>query len=145
MIVVDTTVLVYAKGADHALREPCRRLIAAVADGSIEGTTTVEVIQEFTHVRARRHEPGEAAGLAREYAELLSPLIQVTPAHLDRGLTLFERPGPLGALDAVLAAAALDGGADGLVSADRAFAEVADLAYTFPDAEGVADLLGVST
>ena len=56
MIVLDTTVLVYAKGIDHPLRQPCRKLIDLIADGRIEATTTVEVIQEFVHVRARRRE-----------------------------------------------------------------------------------------
>lgn len=141
MIVLDTTVLVYAKGAHHPLRDPCRRLVAAVAGGSLEATTTVEVIQEFAHVRARRHGVAEAAGLAREYAKLLAPLLLVTPEHLDRGLTMFERSDSLGAFDSVLAAAALDWGADRLVSADRAFASLADPSHAFPDTAGVAELL----
>jgi len=141
MIVLDTTVLVYAKGAEHALRNPCRRLIAAVSDGSIQASTTVEVIQEFAHVRARRSDPAEAAGIAREYAELLSPLILVTTEHLHGGLALFERSNSLGAFDAVLAATALDTAADGLVSADKAFSTVAELPYSFPDEAGVAGVL----
>jgi predicted nucleic acid-binding protein len=39
VILLDTTVLVYAKGEDHPLRDPCRELIAAVADRRIEATT----------------------------------------------------------------------------------------------------------
>lgn len=45
MIVLDTTVLVYAKGAEHPLRDPCRDLVAAIADERIAATTTAEVIQ----------------------------------------------------------------------------------------------------
>lgn len=63
MIVLDTTVLVYAKGADHRFREPCRDLIAAVAADRIEATTTPEVIQEFVHIRARRRGRNDAATL----------------------------------------------------------------------------------
>jgi len=65
MIVLDTTVFVYAKGADHPLRDPCRELIAAIADERIEATTTAEVIGEFVHVRARRRGRGDAAALGR--------------------------------------------------------------------------------
>jgi predicted nucleic acid-binding protein len=54
VIVLDTTVLVCAKGSEHAYRDPCRELIAAVADGRLQASTTAEVIQEFAHVRARR-------------------------------------------------------------------------------------------
>ena len=54
MIVLDTTVLVYAVGDDHALREPARSLVQAVEEGTVQATTSVEAIQEFVHVRARR-------------------------------------------------------------------------------------------
>lgn len=145
MIVLDTTVLVYAKGVGHALRDPCRRLIGAIADGSVQASTTVEVIQEFAHVRARRYDEAEAAAIARAYAELLSPLMVVTPEHLDRGLSLFASTPSLGAFDAVLAAAALGNGASGLASADRGFATVADLPHLFPDEAGVASVLDTVT
>lgn len=141
MIVLDTTVLVYAKGAEHALREPCRRLIAAVAEGEIVATTSVEVIQEFAHVRARRRGRADAAALGRDYAELLSPLLTITAAHLKSGLSLFEQLAGVGAFDAVLAAAASDVGANALVSADRAFGEVPGLAHVVPDAPGIGALL----
>ena len=47
MIVVDTTVLVYAVGADHPLREPCRAVVSGVESGRLTASTTIEVIQEF--------------------------------------------------------------------------------------------------
>lgn len=141
MIVLDTTVLVYAKGAEHPLREPCRELIAAIADGAVEATTSVEAIQEFVHVRSRRRDREDAAALGRDYAELLSPLLAVDQGHLHQGLALFERVEWLGAFDAVLAAATIAAGARALVSADGGFAAVPGLAHALPDAAGVATLL----
>ncbi len=142
MIVLDTTVLVYAKGTEHPLRGPCRELIAAIADRRVEATTTVEVIQEFAHVRARRRDRVDAAVLAGDYADLLSPLLEVTGDHLRRGLRLFEGAEAVGAFDAVLAAAATAAGADSLVSADRAFSDLPEVVrHVVPDAEGVATLL----
>ncbi len=141
MIVLDTTVLVYAKGAEHPLRDPCRRLVAAIAAGRIEAATTAEVIQEFVHVRARRRDRGDAAALGRDYAELLAPLLHVTREDLLRGLSLFERTERLGAFDSVLAAAALAAGSVALVSSDPAFADVPDLAHVIPDAAGVDSVL----
>jgi predicted nucleic acid-binding protein len=142
MIVLDTTVLVYAKGADHPLRESCRELVAAIAEERIEATTTAEVIQEFVHVRARRRDRSEAAALGRDYAELLSPLLSITRDHLQRGLTLFETMPRLGAFDAVLAAAAAQAGATALVSSDTAFADLPDISHIVPDAPGITSLLG---
>jgi len=140
VIVLDTTVLVYAKGADHEYRDPCRSLISSIAEGRIEATTTVEVIQEFTHVRARRRGRADAASLANDYAELLSPLLLVTADDLRRGLAVFERAERLGAFDAVLASAAAARQATALVSADIAFAEAPGIVHVVPDADGVARL-----
>lgn len=131
----------YAKGAEHPLREPCRELIAAVASEQLEATTTAGVIQEFVHVRARRRTRADAAALGRDYVDLLAPLIEVTADALRRGLALYDGTERLGAFDAVLAATAITSGATALVSADSAFAEVDGIAHVTPDSAGVASLL----
>jgi uncharacterized protein len=141
VIVLDTTVLVYAVGDDHALRIPAHSLLAAAADGSLRATTTPEAIQEFAHVRARRRDRADAAALARNYADLLSPLLEVGETDLREGLRHFERAAGLGAFDAVLGAVAVRAGATALVSADRAFAAVP--ALTFVDLDGL-DLAGLT-
>lgn len=140
MIVLDTTVLVYAVGADHPLRDPCRELIESIANGRLHATTSVEVLQEFTHVRARRRDRADAARLARDYLDLLAPLLVVGEDDLEHGLRLYTRSDRLGAFDAVLAAAAGRADAAAIVSADAAFAE-ADLPHVVPNALGVAGLL----
>jgi uncharacterized protein len=141
VIVLDTTVLVYATGADHPYREPCRRLVDAVSRRAVPATTTVEVIQEYVHVRARRSGRGDAIALGRAYADLLSPLMTVTAADLSDGLDLLSATTRLGAFDAILAATAVNRSATGVVSADRAFVGVPGLSHVVPDAAGVAALL----
>jgi len=140
MIVLDTTVLIYAVGADHPLCEPCRDLIGAIAEGQVPATTTVEVLQEFAHVRARRRDREDAACLARDYLDVLAPLLVVGEDDLQAGLRLYARTDRLGAFDAVLAATATRVNASAIVSADSAFAE-AGLTRVVPDARGVARLL----
>lgn len=132
MIVVDTTVLVHAVGADHPLRDPSRRLVEAIAAGRIDATTTVEVIQEFVHVRSRRTGRADAASAGRNFAELLAPLLVARDLIVDDGLRIFERHDSLGAFDAFLAASALAGKADALVSADRSFSSVPELRHVAP-------------
>jgi predicted nucleic acid-binding protein len=142
VIVVDTTVLVYAVGADHPLRDPCRSLIAAIGDGRIDAATTVEVIQEFAHVRAGRRGRHDASQLARQFAVLLSPLLQPGERDVADGLALFARSEALGAFDSVLAASTInDERATTLVSADGAFAGVDGLRAVDPRSDEVARLL----
>ncbi len=140
MIVLDTTVLVYAVGTDHPLREPCRRVLAAQADGRVDAMTTVEVIQEFAHVRAQRRSRMDAAALARQYRAAFALLV-TGPEDLDLGLTLFERHPGLGAFDAILAAIALNRRAEALVSGDRAYSQIAGLPWIDPGTPAVDRLL----
>jgi predicted nucleic acid-binding protein len=141
LIVVDTTVLMYAAGGEHALKEPSRRLIDAIGVGRVVATTTVEVVQEFAYVFARRRPRAVAVRHARRYAELLSPLLPVRPLGLDYGLALFEAHPRLGCFDAVLAAAALVEGAEALVSADAGFADVVGLNHVVPGSEAFDELV----
>ena len=131
MILLDTTVLVYAVGTEHPLRSPSRALVEPVREGTVRATTTVEVVQEFAHVRCRRQPRTEAAARAREYAVGLSPLLRPEQEDLLDGLDLFGRSEGLGAFDAVLAATALRRGW-ALVSAGRSFSHVHGLFYLDP-------------
>ena len=131
MILLDTSVLVYAVGAEHPLREPCRALVAAIGDGLVAATTTVEVVQEFAHVRARRRGRDDAAALAERFADLLSPLVAV-----DRD--------DLGAFDAVLAAVVRHRGhLTAVVSANRAFRGIPGLVHLDPADPGFRERIGI--
>jgi predicted nucleic acid-binding protein len=141
LIVLDTTDLVHAVGDDHTLREPARAIVEAVEDGSVQATTTVEAIQALVHVRARRRGRADATAVGRAYATLLSPLLQPSEESLVAGLRLFEREEALGAFDAVLAATAMAGRADALVSADRAFAGIRGLRWVDLAGDELAGLL----
>lgn len=141
MIVVDTTVLAYAVGTAHPLRDPCRSLLTAHADGRIEATTTVEVIQEFAHISARRRTRSDAVRLARRYMAAFSLLV-TTSDDLDLGLDLFDEYPALGAFDAVLAAVAVGRRAEALVSADHAFAAVPGLTLIDPATPAMQRLIG---
>lgn len=140
MIVLDTTILVYAVGKDHQLRLPCRSLLELVRDGSVRATTTVEVVQEFAHVRSRRRARAEATARAREFAVGLMPLLRPEHEDLLEGLALFEASEGLGPFDAVLAATARRRGW-ALVSADRSFEQAEGLAYLDPSSATFLDQL----
>lgn len=131
MILLDTTILVYAVGAQHPLRQPCRSLLEGIRDGAVRATTTVEVVQEFAHVRSRRRPRPDASERARDYARGLSPLVRPEEADLFAGLDLWEASMDLGPFGAVLAATALRRGW-ALASADRSFGQVQGLLHLDP-------------
>lgn len=131
MTLLDTTILVYAVGDPHPFRAPCRLILQAQAEGRVDAATTVEVLQEFVHVRAQRRSRADAAALGRHFAAAL-PILSASREDLELALTLFELHPPLGAFDSVLAAVGMNRGVEGLVSADRAFAGLDGLRWIEP-------------
>lgn len=141
MILLDTTVLVYAVGTEHELRLPCRRILHAHGAGTIQASTTVDVIQEFVHVRARRRNRADAAVLGRHYLSALT-ILPTGSDDLERGLSLFVDFPRIGSFDALLAAVALNHRVQALVRADRAFGTVTGLPWINPASSALNGLLG---
>ena len=128
MLVLDTSVLVYASGADHPLREPAVRLLGDVVASRVSATTTPEVLQAYAHVRARRRERADAFAQAERFAELLGPLTVVNTRDVLEGLRIWSQTSTLGAFDSVVAAVAIAHGWEA-VSSDRSFGSVTGLQW----------------
>lgn len=122
---IDTSVLAYAAGGEHPLREPCRRIVAAAAAGAFELHASVEMVQEFVFHRLRRVPRADAVAQARQ-AGALCVLHPFDADVLDHALGLVSAS-DLGGRDAVHAATALDRGFAEIVSADRDFDAVPGL------------------
>jgi hypothetical protein len=123
----DTLVFVYAVGRPHPYRDPCRRIVELASEGSLRGEASVELVQEFLHVRYRR--TGDRAAAVREsrWVAAIGTLHPVTIDDMRSALTLFETVDGLSARDAVHAATALNRGIDAIVTADTAFDGVRSL------------------
>lgn len=140
MLIFDTTVLVHAVGREHEFRDPCRRLVVAAEARAVDARTTVEVLQEFVHVRGRSRGRDDAVARARSYAALLGPLLTSEQAHLEEALPIYQASASVGMFDAVLAAVCVSRGAT-LVSANRAFATISGLDHVVPSTTEVDRLL----
>lgn len=139
----DTAVFVYAVGSEHHYRKPCRAIVASARSGELAGEASVELVQEFAHVRIRRtgDRPG-ALALARAVGELCR-LHGFEPPDLPLAMTLLEHHTGLQTRDAVHAATAINRGIRKILSPDRAFDAVPGLDRIDPaDEGGVAALAG---
>lgn len=117
----DTNVFVYALGAEHPYREPCRELLASQRDERVRGEASTALVQEFCQQRWRQ--TGHRGRSAADAAGLAAGLVlhEVTRADVSAALDLYAGHDRLDPLDAIYAAAALNRGIEVIVSADRAF------------------------
>ena len=129
---VDTAVFVYAVGADHPYREPCRRLVGALATGDFDGEASVEVVAEFLHQRTRRTGDRTQAARAAQDVAALCVLHDVTVADLQTAVALFSTHGRLHSRDALHAGVALNRGIGTIITPDTAFDDVPGLTRLDP-------------
>ena len=131
----------YAGGRPHPLQEPSRRILEDVEAGRIDAATSVEVIQEILHRFTAIAQRGLGTEMARSALDLFAPVLPVTHAVMRRMPGLFGRYPKLAARDLVHVATCLEEGIDAILSPDRAFDEVREIARIPPDdAESVAAL-----
>lgn len=132
-LAVDTTVPIYALGAESPHRDACRVLLRAAADERVRLDASIGIVQEVAHVRSRR--TGDRTESTRRAQRLLVVLNchPVEQPDMERALMLFAAHPRLDMLDALHAATALNHGIKTIVTADKAFDDVAGLRRLTPD------------
>lgn len=111
----------YAAGAEHPLRTPCRAVLQRVADGELDAAISAEVVQEILHRFSAIGRPREGAAMARAAMDLFAPVLPITHALMRRLPALIEEYPSLAARDLVHIATCLEEGIAEIVSPDRGF------------------------
>ena len=124
---LDTAIFMYAAGAEHPLRAPCRAILRQVDEGSLDATASVEVVQEILHrfLAIRRPEMGAAMG--RQVMDAFAPVLPVTHGVMRRVPGLVDAYPALSARDLIHVATCISEGIDIIVSPDRGFDQVREI------------------
>jgi predicted nucleic acid-binding protein len=130
---VDTSVLVYAAGADHPLRGPCAAVMRAIDEGEIEAVTSAEVVQEIFHRYLAIRRPDIADALARSTLDAFAPVLPITHALMRRVPDLAQRYPGLSARDTIHVATCIHEGITEIISADRGFDAVREVRRIAPE------------
>jgi predicted nucleic acid-binding protein len=129
---LDTCVPIYAAGREHPYKEPCARLVLAVAEGEIAVATDAEVIQELAyrfHAIDRRE---DGLRLAEEFLSVMDTVLPITHKDIARALSLQRAYGFLPPRDAIHVAVMEAAGLRSIVTADRHFDGVKEVERVDP-------------
>ena len=123
-VFLDTAVFMYAGGSEHPLRDPCRAILRQVDAGSMDATTSVEVVQEILHRFLATRRPDVGAAMARQVMDAFAPVLPVTHGVMRRVPGLVDAYPGLSARDLIHVATCIGEGIDTIVSPDRGFDQV---------------------
>lgn len=122
-IFLDANVFMYAAGADHAYKEPCKQILADVESGSLIAVSNTEVLQEVLYRYHRIQLPDKGLQLCQFILELPLQILPVTVNDIRSAVAILEqfRPISLKTRDAIHAATMQNNQLTRIISADRDF------------------------
>jgi predicted nucleic acid-binding protein len=135
---VDANAIIYS-ALEGPGREPCLRVLKAIAAGEAQGRTSPAVLEEVWHVALRRY-PNQLDGLVESALTIFSPLLPVTEEALKQALTFGGSS--LGPNDKLHLGTCRIEGIKVVLSADRAFDQATGIKRVDPlDPAAVEQLL----
>ncbi|WP_370325086.1 type II toxin-antitoxin system VapC family toxin [Euzebya sp.] len=129
---VDTSVIMYAGGADHPKRDGCRAALRAVLDGAEDAVTSAEVVQEILH-RFGRADRQIGTAMAQSTITMFAPLVAIDDAVIARAVDLFASMPRLSSRDVIHVAVCRELGIDRILTVDQDFDSVGGLTRVDPD------------
>lgn len=124
MKLLDTNVVVYARGKAGPYRDPCVEILAAAgADPGAFGID-VEAIQELLDIYSRRGERSFATRLVGEVLAAFPDPFAITRREIEEAADIVKGYRRLAPRDAIHAAVVTTYGLEGIVSADRGFDQI---------------------
>ncbi len=123
-VFIDSNIPMYVAGRDHPLREPCRRFLARVQAGEVEGCTSTEVLQEILYRYVGLRRPELAAEVYDLFVGLCATVFPVTLADTDRARDLVRGGAAASMRDLVHAAVMLNNDVKVIASFDGGFDKV---------------------
>lgn len=117
---VDTNIIIYAAGGEHPLKASCVAVLRWVAQGTWEGVTSAEVLQELLYLMDRRNQRDVGIAMAREVLAIMT-VLPVTAADVQQAMTFMEGVPALMPYDALHAAVMQGAGITEIISADKHF------------------------
>lgn len=124
---LDTNVVMYAIGASHPLREPCRAALRHAVSANVRLITDAEVLQEILHRYFSLRRPDVARTAYHATVTLCHEILPVTEPDTARALALLQQYSSLSARDALHVATMEAKGVRRLLSTDSDFDAVASV------------------
>ncbi|MCK9419495.1 MAG: type II toxin-antitoxin system VapC family toxin [Nitrospirae bacterium] len=139
-VFIDTSIFMYARGNDHALKAPCAQIILAIArDGTLGNfgapVVNAEVLQEILYRYIMIEKGDIGLSICKDIFALDIDVLSVTKDDMNRVFELFERYRlkNLPPRDLIHAAVMINNGISTIFSADKHFDAIKEIKRVRPE------------
>jgi uncharacterized protein len=124
---VDSNIIMYAVGAEHAYRAPCLAALERIVREDLPAVVSSEIHQEILRRYLSIGLADQAVEVSQRLETVISTTLPVTLADVRRARQLAGGHPGLGARDLLHAAVMLENGLTRILSKDRHFDQVAEI------------------
>lgn len=118
---IDSNVVMYAVGTKHRYKASCQQILKRVAEESLVGVTSTEVIQEILYRYFMIRKRKEGIEIARDFSAVISDVLPITPQDMELVLSLLKQHLSLPPRDALHVAVMKNNGLSQIITADNHF------------------------
>lgn len=130
---IDANIPIYAAGREHPYREPCARIIRAIANNPAHFITDAEVLQELMHHYRRTNRWATGGEVFRRFETLLQSRIEPTyPEDVSQAVRMAEDGHRSNSRDLVHASVMRRYGTNICISADTDFDRIPGVRRLYP-------------
>lgn len=129
---IDTSIIMYAAGAEHEYKKSCVSILEQIERNKLEAFISTEVIQEIIYRYAHIGKKQKGINLSRAIMSFV-PLVGVDESAVHAALDLFTRY-DIDPRDALHAAVALQFDTSAIISSDRHFDAIEEIERMDPQA-----------
>ena len=119
MKLIDTNIIMYAVGRDHAFKKPCRDILQKITYGEIEANIDVETLQELLYVYSSRGEKKKGLDVVEDILILFPHPLAIRKTEIEKAKDLMRKHAALTPRDAVHCAVAITCNLEGIISTDK--------------------------
>lgn len=129
---VDTSVVMYAAGAEHPYKESCSQIITAISAGKIVAATSTEVCQEVLHRFSLIKRREEGIRVVKDMLLIVPQILAFTHEDIEKAVQVLQRYHGVSSRDAVHVAVMQNNDLDTIISSDRHFDIISEIRRTDP-------------
>ena len=126
-IFLDANIPMYAAGAPSAFKEPCVKILEAVAKGRLDAVTDVEVFQEILYRYHAIQKPKAAIEISLHFRQCVPNALPIVWDDMELAMKLLHRYNGLKPRDAIHAAVMLNHAITRICSADQDFDRIKEI------------------
>ena len=131
-VFIDTTIPMYASGKQNRYKNPCREILARIAEGSLDAATDAEVFQEILYRYYYIQNMTLGKAIFREFRIVMNQVLSVSAEDIFYAEEILDKYPKLKPRDALHAAVMSHNGIGEVLTADRDFDQIPELTRIDP-------------